>query len=166
MSMRPVLAFATLLGLTMPACAAVTDRRVSGVAVAVRGDEIQLGNKRIRLAGIVAPKIIQYCRDASTKPYPCGRKSMEFLGSLIDRRLVRCSVKPDGIGSCYLGRRDLSAMMIESGEAIPARDAPATYRTLSEQAKSFRKGLWQGDFIHPDEWHRYLRRNPIVKTSK
>src|SRR5713226_7061131 len=59
-----------LLVLLLPALAEAAD--VSGVPKISEGDQIQIGNSRIRLGGIDAPSVDQLCLNNAGERWPCA----------------------------------------------------------------------------------------------
>lgn len=80
------------------------------------GDEIQSGGLKIRLMGIVSP------------PFgtPIGSDAVLFLNTLILNRDVVCRLsgqafRDQELGTCRIGGRDISELLVREGLALPCR---------------------------------------------
>lgn len=131
----------------------------------VDGDSLEIGTSRIRLTGIDAPEYHQYCKNAKHRQYPCGKKSLEYLRSLIQNNSVVCKIHQKDrydryLCTCYTGNVDINAEMVRSGNAVIYMKSP--YSTEQQEAKSSKRGIWQGKFMHP----RLYRRIKELKEPK
>lgn len=75
---------------------------IEGVAVVVDGDGLDIGGRKIRLFGIDAPEVGQYCErpandsrggPAATKRWRCGQYATVALDRIAGGRRVRCEVE-------------------------------------------------------------------------
>lgn len=121
-------------------------------AVAVDGDSLEIGSRRIRLMGIDAPEYIQQCKTPEGKLYPCGRQAAEHLRKLIKNKNISCRIhrkdkyKRD-LCTCYAGKTDLNAEMIRSGNAVVYLES--SYKQLEREARQKHIGIWNGTFMRP-----------------
>ncbi len=79
-----------------------------------------VGGTRVRLFGIDAPELKQKCRHPSGRDFLCGRAAASFLLEYVRGRAVECkgnSVDRYGrlIAVCFVGGKDLNAMMVGEG---------------------------------------------------
>jgi endonuclease YncB( thermonuclease family) len=100
------------LAFTAPAAA-----ELSGRAVPIDGDTIEVAGERVRLHGIDAPESDQTCFDSSEVAYPCGDRATRALRALIDGQSVSCrQTDTDRYGRivavCHRGEVDLNAAMV------------------------------------------------------
>ncbi|MEL6504414.1 MAG: thermonuclease family protein [Pseudomonadota bacterium] len=123
----------------------------TGAAIAVDGDSLQMGGKRLRLSGIDAPELAQTC-DVAGRLWPCGRQARASLRRLIakdlsctttgldryDRHLVRCTA----------GGKDIGAAMVAAGMAV----SYGAYGAQEAAARAAKRGLWRGNFTRPQAW--------------
>ncbi|MBZ9940149.1 excalibur calcium-binding domain-containing protein [Mesorhizobium sp. BR1-1-13] len=133
---------------------------IVGVASVIDGDTIEIHGQRIRFNGIDAPESRQYCDDAKSFEYPCGRRSAEALdGFLATSRPVQCTfVAWDRyhrfVGNCR--RPDgtsVAAWMVEHGQALDwPRYSHGAYAAQQSKAEAAKIGLWVGAFQEPWEW--------------
>lgn len=111
----------------------------------------------IRLTGIDAVEYRQNCARGAVR-WLCGREARTALEKLAGRGPLHCEVAakdrydrtlaacrtapfPDGI--------DLGAEMVRLGWAVATSDA---YMAEEAEAQARRRGIWQGDFMRPENW--------------
>jgi micrococcal nuclease len=111
---------------------------VSGRCYVIDGDTIQIGDLRIRLAGIDAPEL----------DHPWGNKAKWELVALCKGQSVTATLEPDisydrVVATCTLpDGRDLSAEMVKRGMAIDwAKFSGGKYRHL--EPEGVRKKHWK-----------------------
>lgn len=151
--------FAILAGLAGGAAAAPEER--IGLALVIDGDTLELNGQPIRLHGIDAPERTQTCLAAGL-PWACGRGAAQFLAATVADRLVRCQgTKRDRYGRllavCFVDGEDINARMVRHGWAVAYTRYAKDYVAAEGEARDARRGLWQGEFVLPDEWRRGLR---------
>lgn len=130
-------------------------RPVTGKSRVIDGDTLDVGNRRIRLAGIDAPERAQQCIDAANEPSPCGETSRRTLDGLIGKGPVTCApIELDRYGrvvaTCDFRGADLGEVMVTSGQAL----ANGRYAAMEAEAKAARRGIWSGTFDTPAQWRR------------
>lgn len=126
---------------------------VSGQARVIDGDTIELGGRRLRLAGMDAPELSQLCERAGTT-YRCGEAAREALRDLV-RQGIQCTVSGQdrygrGLATCTAGGPDLGGLLVRSGMAV----AYGRYEAEERHAASLQLGLWAGRFERPAEWRK------------
>lgn len=126
----------------------------NGKPTVADGDTLQMGDRRIRLAGIDAPEYHQTCDDGG-RVVECGRASRNHLAKLIGGRAVNCSGDRSDqygrlLGICRAGDVDLNATMVRDGWAVSYNAYPAE----EAQARRSRRGLWAMTFDRPRDWRR------------
>lgn len=136
--------------------AAVAD--VSGTAVIIDGDTIDVGGERVRLHGIDAPESRQVCT-VNGSDWRCGESATLALRHEAGGRTVSCKgSKKDRydriIAVCFAGETDLNAMMVREGFALAYRRYSKDYVGEEESARVGRKGMWRSSFIEPWKWRR------------
>ena len=157
-------ALALLLALVHhPAMAAdqqAADRQatISGRAEVVDGDSLLVGTVKVRLFGIDAPEVGQYCKGSDGSRWPCGQHATVAMDRLAGGRTVHCEVKDtDSWGRkvcvCKLGDgRELSAAMVAAGWALAYRRFSNDYVDDETRAESRGVGIWRGSMVPPWKW--------------
>src|SRR6202040_3563380 len=75
----------------LPALAEAAD--VTGVPKISEGDQIQIGNSRIRLGGIDAPSVDQLCLNNSGERWTCGVAARDELIKHADNKTWTCHTR-------------------------------------------------------------------------
>lgn len=127
---------------------------ISGFAHISDGDSIRINGERIRLLGIDAPELAQFCTKDSEK-FPCGELSKQHLSKMIDGRKVSCKfVERDKykriLGQCMVENIDISRQMVEDGWAVSYSSYPKEER----YAKSKKLGMWIWQVQRPNQWRK------------
>ena len=160
------LAFVAWVWLPAPALTVPLVHVIDGDSLTVRQDDAPL---TIRLTGIDAVEYRQDCARGATR-WPCGREARAALKKLAGRGPLHCEVAakdrydrtlatcrtaafPDGI--------DLGAEMARQGWAVATSDA---YMVEEAEAQAKRRGIWQGDFVRPENWRAMHERSTTALT--
>src|SRR6202043_2285866 len=88
MPMKFPLAVALLL---LPAIAQAAD--ITGTAKVREGDQVVIGNSRIRLGGIDAPDVEQLCLKPSGERWTCGAAARDELAKHTEGKSWTCHVR-------------------------------------------------------------------------
>ncbi|WP_018182059.1 thermonuclease family protein [Kaistia granuli] len=113
---------------------------------------LDLGRRKVRLAGIVPPDPDRLCHPGSTGDpkvdIPCARLAMVALRSRIRAFGVECRVAARDPGDpivapCRIGKTDLALWLVEQGWAEAAANAPDAYAAAETEARCARRGIWQ-----------------------
>ncbi|HSO43366.1 MAG TPA: thermonuclease family protein [Rhodospirillales bacterium] len=131
---------------------------VSGRAVVVDGDTIEVAGERVRLHGIDAPESRQVC-SVGGSDWRCGESAALALADQADGRTVVCKGDQRDrygriIAVCFAGATDLNAMMVREGFALAYRQYSKDYVGEEESARISSKGVWRSSFIEPWKWRR------------
>lgn len=151
-------AFALAAGTWIALLCATAAADVSGTAVIIDGDTIDVGGERIRLQGIDAPESRQHC-SVGGNDWSCGKSATLALEHEARGRTVTCKgSERDRYGRvlavCFAGDTDLNAMMVREGFALAYRRYSKEYVAEEEAARVARKGLWRSSFVEPWKWRR------------
>ncbi len=143
---------------------AAAEAHTSAAAV-VDGDTLEVNDKTVRLYGIDAPELGQFCFNGA-KRYRCGYEAALALTKLVGSGPVDCQPTPvdpkDDGQICSVGLVDLAEAMLRRGYAVAQPSALAIYRRAESDSKQSRLGIWRGDFVLPWEWkagHRLKTQN-------
>ncbi len=150
------LALAAGAWLTLMSVTAEAD--VSGRAVVVDGDTIEVAGERVRLHGIDAPESRQLC-SVGGSDWRCGESAALALADEAGGRTVVCKGDQRDrygriIAVCFAGPTDLNAMMVREGLALAYRQYSKDYVGEEESARVASKGVWRSSFIEPWKWRR------------
>lgn len=82
-------------------------------------------------------------------------------GLLEGRELVCLPCGPDGRGRteavCRDGEVDIAAQMLRSGLATSSAYFSNALRAAQVEARRAGRGLWRGDWVHPQAWRQGAR---------
>jgi len=142
-----------LAAATVPEKAAA--QAASPAIAIIDGDTFEVNGKIVRLYGIDAPELGQFCFNG-TKRYRCGYEAALTLTKLVGNGPVDCHPTPvdrDDDGQiCSVGLIDLSEAMLRRGYATTLPSSLTVYRRAESEAKLSKLGIWRGDFVPPREW--------------
>lgn len=130
--------------------AAVLPAEVSGRAIVIDGDTIEIDRTRIRLEGIDAPESSQTCGRRWLGSWDCGIAAAHELQSLVDGRRVTCESRGQDrygrmIGLCAVDGQDINEAMVQTGYAWAFIKYSTRYVAAEAEAKAAGAGIWQGD---------------------
>lgn len=139
-------AFNQLMGERLEAAAPIS---LSGRAVVVDGDTLDLSGKRVRLEGIDAPELGQTCGRRWLGTWPCGRAAQKALEKLVQGRRVECQSKGldkygRELGICFVDGHDVNAAIVQQGMAWAFVKYSKTYLSQESAARAAKVGIWQG----------------------
>ncbi|MCL6230047.1 thermonuclease family protein [Bartonella bilalgolemii] len=138
-----------------PNIISISPKSIKGNALVIDGDSIKISDVIIRLAGIDAPELNQFC-GIQKKRYACGFQAKKELEELIAHQSVICYwSKKDKyhriIAICRTQKiNNINAAMVRNGWAISFYN----YRKEEQKAKKQKKGIWQSSFQKPQEWRK------------
>jgi endonuclease YncB( thermonuclease family) len=158
------IALAAFLAFSAPAAA---QGYLSGPAHAGDGDSLTISGISVRLYGIDAPELGQFCRRGGV-PWKCGEEAKRQLQAMVEGQQVSCRrIETDEYGRtiavCTAGRRELNKAMVESGWATAFRRYSDAYIADEMHARTAGLGIWSSEFETPADYrHRNQRRQAIV----
>ncbi len=138
---------------------AVFAQNISGFVRIIDADTIEINQYKIRLHGIDAPEMRQFCENANGNKYPCGLFAKAYLENLINGDPVTCLAKTvdrygRSIGVCQVRGEDINLTIVLQGWAIAYRQYSTDYVSAENDAKLAKRGIWVGRFIAPWQWRR------------
>ncbi len=127
--------------------------------IAADGDSFAIGERKFRLQGIDAPEYNQTCTDAAGKVWSCGKASYTSLAAMLSAPNLSCQYSLyDRFGralvSCSnVAITDIAAQQVRSGMAVSnAFNGLRDYGKEEDEARTAKRGIWQGPFTAPKDW--------------
>lgn len=125
-----------------------------GAATVIDGDTLHLGTARVRLYGIDAPEIAQWCKDQRGREWACGEAAKSALEKLLAGKSVECHGRgQDDYGRllavCTADGREFNASLVKQGLAWAFVRYSKAYAGLEQEAKSARRGVFAADNTPP-----------------
>src|ERR1700727_2239877 len=105
----------------LPAMAQAAD--VAGIPKIREGDQIQIGNIHIRLAGIDAPSVDQLCLNTKGERWTCGVAARDDLTHHTATQSWTCHTqridrRGRTVARCEVGGEDIQKWLVSSGWAL------------------------------------------------
>ena len=159
--------FAALV-LLLPSLASAAD--ITGAAKIREADTIQIGNSRIRLAGIDAPSVDQLCLNNKGDRWTCGVAARDELIRHTEGRNWTCHVgqtdrRGRSLARCEVDGEDIQRWLVRSGWALAYTRFSRDYEADEAQAREAKVGMWQGAFIAPWDWRVRNKKTPILGAA-
>ena len=119
--MRPTLVMSAILLAALPQFARAAE--VTGVPKVREGDQVQIGNTRIRLAGIDAPSTDQLCLNTKGERWTCGIAARDELIKHAGSRTWTCHTgaldrRGRALARCDVEGQDIQKWLVQSGWAL------------------------------------------------
>ena len=135
-----------------------SDGTLTGRAVVIDADTIEIRGERIRLLMIDAPESGQRCY-VDGSPERCGQRAANALDAWIAGRTVICvGDERDRYGRllarCAVDGADMGAWLVRNGHAIAYRRYGTRYICEEKRAAEQNLGIWATDFIAPETWRQ------------
>jgi endonuclease YncB( thermonuclease family) len=132
----------------------------SGENVVVRdGDTLTIAKQDYRLHGIDAPEFSQVCKDAKDRDWLCGKLARAEMVSLTQGHQLTCEDQARDkyqriVATCRDEKAvDIGEKMVDRGLAVSFGGfGEGPYAEQEADAKSAKRGLWQGQFEPPSSW--------------
>jgi endonuclease YncB( thermonuclease family) len=161
MFMKYLLALVVFL---LPALAEAAD--ITGVPKIREGDQIQVGNARIRLGGIDAPSADQLCLNSKGERWTCGVAARDELIKYAGNKPWACHTRQTDrrgrtVARCEVDGEDIQKWMVKSGWALAFARVSHDYEADEKAAREAKAGMWQGAFIAPWDW-RVRNKNTVI----
>ncbi|MFC7551691.1 thermonuclease family protein [Pseudoroseomonas wenyumeiae] len=122
----------------------------------VDGDTLRLGERTLRLSGLLSPERGLTCRAANGVGFDCGATAAEALARLVQGHDLACRVKGRDsfgrpLGTCQAGGVEVNAALISSGWALAEK---AAMQPLEAEARQAGRGLWSYLPGAPEDWQQ------------
>lgn len=130
---------------------------LTGVPNIVDGDTVEISGVKVRIEGIDAPEMSQFCLDDKSQPRECGKGVRYQLVKKSAGRPWTCRVSGQDVyhrslATCHVGGEDIGRWMVRSGMALSFKRYSHAYDEDEKAAREDRAGLWSGTFIAPWDW--------------
>lgn len=139
----------------------------------ITGSLLGLNGLKIKLFGIDAPDRNQTCADHFGNSYSCGSEAVLWLQNWLGEREVTCYILGDiqnswATGTCFVeeAKYDIAAVVANAGWAVAYTQNTKVYVPYEQQARTNRRGLWQGTFYKPWDWRRIQNRKVEIKIKE
>ncbi|HZC95546.1 MAG TPA: thermonuclease family protein, partial [Bradyrhizobium sp.] len=167
MTLRTLLT--AVLVLLLPAIAHAAD--ITGVPKIRDGDQIQIGNSRIRLGGIDAPSSDQLCLNTKGERWTCGMAARDELIKHVENKPWACHVRQTDrrgriVARCEVNGEDIQKWLVKSGWALAYVRFSHDYDADEAAAREAKAGMWQGAFIAPWDWRVRNKKTTILGAAK
>src|SRR5882757_9970393 len=155
--------------LSLPTLARAAD--ITGVPKIRDGDQVQIGNMRIRLGGIDAPSTDQLCLNTKGERWTCGVAARDELVKHAGNKSWTCharSVERRGrtIARCEVEGEDIQKWMVSNGWALAYVRLSHDYEPDETAAREAKAGMWQGAFIAPWDWRVRNKKTTVLGSVK
>ena len=155
--------------LLLPAVGQAAD--ITGIPKIREGDQIVIGNTRIRLGGIDAPSADQLCLNTKGERWTCGAAARDELIKHVDNKSWTCHVTQTDrrgrqIARCEVDGEDIQKWMVKSGWALAYVRFSHDYDADEKAAREAKAGMWQGAFIAPWDWRIRNKKTTILGAVK
>ncbi len=149
LSVAIALTAASLIPLSLGRNAAFAFERLSGQAMAVDGDTLDVAGTRVRLEGIDAPEYAQTCARAWIGSWNCGKDAQRTLAKMVAGQTVDCESRGRDkydrvLGICSVAGREINAELVRTGLAWAFVKYSNSYVNLEGEARTAKIGIWQG----------------------
>lgn len=159
--------FLGLVVLLLPALAEAAD--ITGIPKIREGDQIQIGNTRIRLGGIDAPSVDQLCLNSKGERWTCGVAARDELIKYAGNKTWTCHLRQTDrrgrtVARCEVDGEDIHKWMVKNGWALAYVRFSKDYEADEKAAREAKAGMWAGAFIAPWDW-RTRNKNTVIKGA-
>jgi endonuclease YncB( thermonuclease family) len=145
---------------------------ITGVAKIREGDQIQIGNHRIRLGAIDAPSVDQLCLNPKGERWTCGVAARDELIKHADNKTWTCHTRQvtdrrgRTVARCEVDGEDIQKWLVRNGWALAYARFSHDYDADEKAARDARAGMWQGAFIAPWDWRVRNKKTAILGAVK
>lgn len=128
----------------------------AGSVRVVDGDTLRLGERTLRLAGLVSPPRGQTCTTPGGAGFDCGGAAAEALARLVQRSDLACRVRGRdrfgrALGVCEAGGVETNTALVAAGWALAA-SGEGGLLAAEAAARGAGRGLWSYPAGAPESW--------------
>ncbi len=117
------------------------DDIIKGEATVIDAGTLQIGDKVVKLDGVITPGARQKCLKGSL-PWLCGAAARSHLVNLVQDRVVQCLKSNSYHARCFAGGFDLAQNLVRNGWAVPSKSG-IIYQDAESAARREKLGMWQ-----------------------
>ncbi len=158
-----------LIVVLLPVVARAAD--ITGAAKIREGDQIQIGNSRIRLGGIAAPSVDQLCLNTKGERWTCGVAARDALVKHTKDKPWTCHTRSADrrgrlVSRCEVDGEDIQKWLVKNGWALANVRVSHDYEADEKAARDAKAGMWQGAFIAPWDWRIRNKKTAVLGAIK
>jgi endonuclease YncB( thermonuclease family) len=144
---------------------------ITGIPKIREGDQVLIGNSKIRLAGVDAPSVDQLCLNTKGERWTCGVAARDELIHHTDKKNWICHVERTdrrgrSVAKCDVDGEDIQRWLVKSGWALAYTRYHHDYEADEKAAREAKAGMWQGAFIAPWDWRIRNKKTVILGATK
>jgi endonuclease YncB( thermonuclease family) len=164
MKLRTLLS--AFLLLSLPATSDAAD--ITGIPKIREGDQLQIGNHRIRLGGIDAPAVDQLCLNTRAERWTCGVAARDELIKRFGAKSWTCRTRAVAdrrgrtVARCEADGEDIQKWLVSNGWALTQTRLSRDYETHEKAAREAKAGMWQGAFIALWDWRIRNKKTAVL----
>lgn len=137
-------------GKSVQVAAAKTDKSAifSGIPQEITDSSLfKIGDKLVKLYGIVSPKDEDECQDEKGNKKSCKEESKKSLLSKIADKEISCTPKGESDGfqlaTCTIDGEDIASYLIKNGLGFSDSENTNAYDSDEKEARKKGKGIWK-----------------------
>jgi endonuclease YncB( thermonuclease family) len=136
-------------------------RTIGGRASIIDGDGVEIDGVKIRLFGVDAPEVEQYCDRRDGTRWRCGQYATVALDRLAGGKDVSCLVRDQDrygrmVAVCTVDGLDLGREQVRNGWALAYRHYSTDYVSEEQAAQRAKTGVWSSRFLEPWAWRDHV----------
>ncbi|WP_291855544.1 thermonuclease family protein [Bradyrhizobium sp.] len=144
---------------------------ITGVPKIRDGGQVQIGNQRLRLAGIDAPAVDQLCLNTKAERWTCGVAARDELTRRFGGKSWTCQTRSTDrrgrtLARCEADGEDIQKWLVAQGWALAYTRVSRDYEADEKIARDAKAGMWQGAFIAPWDWRVRNKKTAILGAVK
>src|ERR1700730_4730214 len=155
--------------LLLPSIAGAAD--ITGIPKIRDGDQLVIGNTRIRLGGIDAPSSDQLCLNNNGERWTCGVAARDELIKHAGNKSWTCHTRTTDrrgriVARCEVDGEDIQKWIVANGWALSYARVSHDYDDDEKAAREAKAGMWQGAFIAPWDWRGRNQKTATLGAAK
>ncbi len=137
---------------------ALGEQWLSGKAIVHDGDTLIIKGQRLRLYGLDAPELQQFCKQGE-RLLACGMAAREALSEKLHGETTACKIKGDdaygrGLAICFRDAENINEWLLLGGWAMVNPRYEQDFKPVEQAAQKAQRGIWNMEILPPWEWRR------------